>query len=44
LIPTGLNLHNGPEFQFSDFFFSANPSGVFRDFIIEYFYVHVFQF
>ena len=36
LIPTGLNLQNEAEFQFSEFPSSANPSGIIRDFIVEY--------
>jgi hypothetical protein len=37
LIPTGLDLHNGPGFQFCDFLPLANPSGISRDIIVEYF-------
>jgi hypothetical protein len=33
--PNG-NLHNEAEFQFCDFFPSANPSGISWDFIVKY--------
>ena len=34
-VPTGLDLHAEAGFEFSDFFPLPNPSGIFRDFIVQ---------